>query len=152
MNVIIDTRTGQTGDYAAWMQVFADLWRGGRSRLSDFMSVMSPDVKLSAPGLRSTVGWVEGERAFMRTFDVMPDLTAEVLRWSASGDVLFIEMKFSATIGGKRIQWPNVDRFVFRNGMAVERVAFFNPLKVRKAFLANPAGWMQLWRRIRNGL
>lgn len=152
MSVIVNTRTGQTGDYSTWVDTFTQLWREGRSRLPDFMSLLSPEIKLVAPGLRSTRGWVEGELAFKRTFDVLPDLTAQVDRWSATGDVLFIEMTFSATIGGNKVTWRNVDRFVFRDGIAVERVAFFNPSPVRAAFLRSPAGWLQLWRRIRSGL
>lgn len=152
MNIIVNTRTLEPGDYAAWVRAFTLLWQGGRAKLPEFMHIMSPDIKLMAPGLRSTTGWADCELAFKRTFDVLPDLTAEVHRWSATGDAVFIEMTFSATIGGKRIRWHNVDRFLFRDGMAIERVAFFNPAKVRKAFLANPTGWLQLWRRVRSGL
>lgn len=152
MSVIVNTRTGQTDDYAAWVSTFAELWRGGRSKLRELMNLLSPDIKLTAPGLRSTHGRSEGESAFSRTFEVLPDLTAQVERWSASGEVLFVEMTFSATIGGKCITWRNVDRFLFRDGMAVERVAFFNPGPIRAAFLASPSGWLQLWRRVRSGL
>jgi hypothetical protein len=152
MSVIINSRTGQRGDYAAWVSAFAELWRSGRSRSLEFMNLLSPDIKLTAPGLRSTHGRAEGEAAFNRTFRVLPDLTAQVERWSATGEVLFIEMTFSATIGGKRVTWRNVDRFLFQAGMAVERVAFFNPGPVRAAFLAGPSGWLQLWRRVRSGL
>ncbi len=152
MNVVVNTRTGEVGDYATWMRKFTDLWSEGRSKLPEFMSLLSPHIKLSAPGVRSTYGWNECESAFKRTFDVLPDLVAEVHRWSASDDALFIEMTFSATIGGKRIHWRSVDRFIFRDGMAVERIAFFNPGPIRRAFLARPSGWRQLWRRTRSGL
>lgn len=152
MSIVVNTRTGLTGDYSTWVSIFSQLWREGRSRLPEFMSLLSPQIKLTAPGLRSTHGWIEAEAAFKRTFDVLPDLTAEVERWSATGDALFIEMTFSATIGGKTLRWRNVDRFVFRDGMAFERVAYFNPGPLRAAFLKSPAGWLQLWRRIRGGL
>ncbi len=152
MSVIINTRTGERGDYAAWVSAFAELWRGGRSRLCELMDLLSPDIKLTAPGLRSTRGRVEAESAFNRTFEVLPDLTAQVERWSATGEVLFIEMTFAATIGGKCVTWRNVDRFLFRDGMAVERVAFFDPRPIRAALLASPSGWLQLWRRVRSGL
>ncbi len=152
MSVILNTRTGATGDYAAWVSAFATAWRSGRSSLLELMSLLGPDITLSAPGLRTTRGRVEGESAFRRTFKVLPDLTGQVQRWSASGEVLFIEMTFSATIAGKRMTWRNVDRFLFRDGMAVERVAFFDPGPIRSAFLSNPSGWLQLWHRVRSGL
>ncbi|MGI9452149.1 MAG: nuclear transport factor 2 family protein, partial [Geminicoccaceae bacterium] len=84
-------------------------------------------------------------------FRAMPDLRADVQRWSANDDVLFIEMSFFATIGGRVITWRNVDRFLFRNGVAVERTAFFDPARVQRAFLANPRGWFQL-ARLRSGI
>ena len=73
-------------------------------------------------------------------------------RWSASDDVLFIEMTFRATIGGRIVEWPNVDRFLFADGRAVERVAYFDPLRVRRALLGSLRGWLQIGRRIRSGL
>ncbi len=152
MSIIVNTVTGQAGDYADWVQAFAELWRGGRSRRGEFMDIMSPDIQLSAPGLRTTKGRQACRQAFERTFDVLPDLTARVHRWSATGDALFIEMTFAATIGGQKIEWHNVDRFLFRDGQAIERVAYFNPVKVRRAFLRGPRGWLQLLRRIRSGL
>lgn len=150
MTVIVNTRTGETGDHAVWVAEFAEAWRGGCSRVDRFMDLMSPDIRLIAPGLKPTSGRDAGERAFRHMFDVLPDLTAEVQRWSAAGDALFIEMTFHATIGGRPTRWPNVDRFLFRDGYAVERVAYFNPLRVRRAFLRTPSGWLQLMRRLRH--
>jgi ketosteroid isomerase-like protein len=152
MHIVINTVTGRRGDYAGWVEAFSELWRGGSSRLGEFMHVMSPEIKLIAPGLKTTTGWQACRQAFQRTFEVLPDLTARIHRWSATGDALFIEMTFAATIGGRRIEWRNVDRFLFRDGQAVERVAYFDPVKVRRAFLRSPRGWLQLLRRIRSGL
>ena len=150
MDIIVNTRTGEMGDRSIWIHRFTELWSVGRARFPEFMSLLSPQIRLSAPGLRTTCGWEECERAFERTFAVLPDLTAFIHRWSACDDALFVEMTFSATIGRKPVRWRNVDRFLFRDGMAIERVAFFNPTPVRRALLA-PSGWRQLWRHIRTG-
>jgi limonene-1,2-epoxide hydrolase len=91
---------------------------------------MSPEIQLSAPGLRTTRGWSACQEVFRRTFEVLPDLTARVHRWSADGETLFIEMTFRATIGGRLVEWDNVDRFLFRDGRAVERVAYFDPTRI----------------------
>jgi predicted SnoaL-like aldol condensation-catalyzing enzyme len=152
MTVVLNPSTGEKGSYEDWVALFTELWQGGSTRCGDFMSIMSPDIKLIAPGLKSTRGTKACLQAFQRTFSVLPDLTAEIHRWSANGDTLFIEMTFSASVGGKTVTWSNVDRFIFRDGMAVERVAYFNPTKVRKAFLRSPRGWLQLLQRIRSGL
>ncbi len=146
--VVINTRTGEQGNYADWVAAFAALWADGRSSLDRFMDLLSADVRLVAPGLKSTRGRTAGLEAFRRTFEVIPDLTATVHRWSSSADVLFVEMTFHGTIGGREVRWGNVDRFVFKDQRAVERVAYFDSRKVRRAMLA-PAAWGQLLRRLR---
>lgn len=140
--------TGPIGGMERWVEAFSRLWAGGRPNAELLVNLLGPEIHLVAPGLRSTRGREAALQAFRKTFDVLPDLTGVVHRWSASGDVLFLEMTFRATIGGAQVQWHSVDRVLFRDGVAVERVAFFNPLKVRRAFLRNPLGWMQLLRRL----
>ena len=60
-------------------------------------------------------------------------------------------MVYSATLGKRTTRWYAVDRFLFAGGEAIERVAYFNPAKVRKALLRNPTAWKQLLR-LRTGL
>ncbi|MDP3762390.1 MAG: nuclear transport factor 2 family protein [Ramlibacter sp.] len=145
--VYVDAVRGRHGSYEEWVAEFARKWQRGRASAEDFMDLMGPEIRLIAPGLRPTIGRDAGTEAFRRAFMVMPDLTATVSRWAERGDRLFIEMTFEATVGGRRIAWPNVDRFVFEGGYAVERAAYFNPMKVRSAFLRSPSGWMQLVKR-----
>lgn len=152
MQLLIDARTGRRGQVEEWVRTFVDLWRGGRERLDDFMSIFGPEIRLSAPGLRSTRGYEAGREAFRKTFDVFPDMTASVERWSADAQTIFIEITFRATIGGRPTQWRGVDRFDIQDGVVVERVAFLNPLHVRRALLRNPTGWRQLVRLKRSGL
>ena len=145
--VFVDAVWGHLGSYDEWVTEFARKWQAGRASAETFMDLMGPEIRLVAPGLRPTVGRMAGTEAFRRAFAVMPDLTATVHGWAQRGDRLFIEMTFEATVGGRRMAWPNVDRFVFADGYAVERAAYFNPMKIRSAFLRSPAGWVQLARR-----
>lgn len=149
--LLIDVRTGQTGSIEDWVAAFAALWRRGATSLDQFMSIFHADIRLVAPGFKPTRGHRDGLAAFRRTFRAMPDLTAEVSRWSTSGDALFVEMTFRATIGRRPITWHNVDRFIIRDGAVVERVAFFNPARVRRALLSSPRGLRQMLR-LRTGL
>jgi hypothetical protein len=150
--VYVDAVRQVRGTYADWVAEFERKWRLGRGACEEFMDLMGPHIRLAAPGLRPTTGRSAGTEAFRRAFAVMPDLTATVSHWAQRDHRLFIEMTFIATVGGQRIAWPNVDRFLFVDGYAVERVAYFNPLKVRAAFLRSPAGWLQMFRRLRVGL
>lgn len=145
-DLLVDDRTGQRGTWADWVDVFAQRWSAATSNPDDLMALLSPDVVLRSPGLKTTTGRAAGRQAFARTFSALPDLSAEVLSWAAAGDVLFIEMLFSATIGKDRVSWNNVDRFLFREGVAVEREAYFDPTPIRRAYLGSVSGLRQLWR------
>ncbi|MGI9424060.1 MAG: nuclear transport factor 2 family protein [Hyphomicrobiaceae bacterium] len=146
-DVVLDTRSNERGTMSDWVAAFAEVWKSPRENIDRLLELLDENVVLKAPTTPPVSnGTVESRRAFERTFRAMPDLRAEVHRWSAEEDVLFIEMSFTATIGGRVVTWRNVDRFLFRNGVAVERIAFFNPSKLRRAFLANPRGWTQLVR------
>lgn len=152
MQLLIDARTDRRGPVEEWVRAFTELWRGGRSRLDDFMTLFDPKIKLSAPGLRSTVGAQAGQEAFRKTFEVFPDMVATNEGWACNGESLFIEMVFTATIGGEMTRWRGVDRFRIENGAIVERTAFLNPLIVRHALLRNPKGWRQLVRLRHSGV
>ncbi|HLP31101.1 MAG TPA: nuclear transport factor 2 family protein [Geothrix sp.] len=152
MKVVLHTPSGDIGDISDWVARFSEGWAAGNRCTDQLVNLLGPDVRLVAPGLRSTRGRVAALSAFRKTFEVLPDLTAQVHRWSATGEALFLEMTFRATIGGRVLEWHSVDRVLFHDGVAVERVAYFNPLKVRRAFLRSPAGWLQLIRRKLKGL
>ncbi len=92
-------------------------------------------------------GRAAGRKAFRAAFSAFPDLTGKTKRWAASGDVLFIEMTFTATVGGRKLSWDNVDRFLFRNGEAVERIAFFQDSTiVLRTARRSLRGWVQIVR------
>ncbi len=140
MEVIINSNTGEFVDIADWVARFDELWCAGKSSLHQFMELLGPDVRLVAPGTRSTTGRNAALETFEKTFEVFPDLTGKVTRWASAESFLFIEMTFSATIGSKTVKWHNVDRFIFKNGLAIERVAFFDPSTINQAFLSSPSG------------
>ena len=52
-----------------------------------------------------------------------------------------------ATYGGRPIRWDAVDRFVLRDdGLASERVSFFDSQPLVLQMLTRPRGWLQLAR------
>ncbi len=144
--VVIDGRTGATGSYEDWVAAFAERWAEGVGALDRFLDIMAPDIRLTAPGLKPTVGREAGTAAFARVFAALPDLTAKVRHWAARDERLFIEMTFEATIANRRVRWNNIDAFRFENGFAKERVAYFDNAVVRRAFLKNMTGVGQFVR------
>ncbi|MEQ1868215.1 MAG: nuclear transport factor 2 family protein [Micropepsaceae bacterium] len=133
------------------MAAFAKLWSAPAQNVERFTDLLDPRIRLIAPGVPTTIGHAAASLAFKRLFKALPDMRGDVTRWSAVGDTLFIEMTFTATIGRRRINWANIDRISFKNGAAIERVAYFDPTPVRLAFLTSPRGWRQfatiLWGR-----
>lgn len=145
---ILDIRTGERGSYADWVRLFDEVWEAPRERLERLLALLSDDIVLKAP-TRPPVsrGKAAGRRAFQRAFKAFPDLHARSKRWAVSGDVLFIEMTFTATVAGKPLSWDSVDRFIFRDGEAIERIAFFQDSQaVLRRLRRTPAGWLQLLR------
>ncbi|MDX5365467.1 MAG: nuclear transport factor 2 family protein [Alphaproteobacteria bacterium] len=149
-SVILDVRTGERGSHADWVRLFDEVWEAPRERLERLLALLSDDIVLKAP-TRPPVsrGKAAGQKAFLRAFKAFPDLHARSRRWAASGNVLFIEMTFTATIAGELFSWDSVDRFIFRDGQAVERIAFFqDSTAVARRLRRHPSGWRQLFRLV----
>jgi hypothetical protein len=109
---------------------FADYWRAPTpERLS---LVLADRVRLVAPMTPVTETLAEGKRAFAGLFELIPDLTGEVHRWGATDDGVLIEP----------ISWHAVDRFVIgEDGLASERVSYFDSMPIALAALTRPRGW-----------
>jgi SnoaL-like domain len=124
---------------------FAEYWRAPTpERLS---LVLADRVRLVAPMTPVTKTLAEGKRAFEGLFELIPDLTGEVHRWGATADGLLIEFTLSGTAGGKPISWHAVDRFVLgEDGLATERVSYFDSMPIALAALTRPRGWPGLLR------
>jgi hypothetical protein len=119
---------------------FVDYWRAPTpERLS---LVLADRVRLVAPLTPVTETLAEGKRAFAGLFELIPDLTGEVHRWGATADGVLIEFTLSGTAGGKPISWHAVDRFVIgEDGLAGERVSYFDSMPIALAALTRPRGW-----------
>jgi hypothetical protein len=134
-----ESRTGEdaAADFAAR---FADYWRAPTpERLS---IVLADRVRLVAPMTPVTETLVEGQRAFVGLFELIPDLRGEMHRWGKTEDGVLIEFTLSGTAGGKPISWSAVDRFVLgEDGLATERVTYFDSMPVALAAATRPRAW-----------
>jgi hypothetical protein len=124
---------------------FADYWRAPTPQRLGL--VLADRVRLVAPMTPVTETLAEGVRAFAGLFELIPDLTGEVHRWGATADGVLIEFTLSGTAGGKPISWHAVDRFVIgEDGLATERVSYFDSMPILLAALTRPRGWLALLR------
>lgn len=131
--VLLDIVSGKKGSMSDWVDAFIYVWDQPRKRLERLLALLDENIFLKIPSSPPSRGKAEARSEFLRIFHNMPDLRADIHHWSVRGNILFIELTFHTTIGGQDVSWNNVDRFIFRDGVAIEREAFFDPTVVGKA-------------------
>jgi len=119
------TTPGAHDPAADFVARFADFWRPPVD-LRVLESLLHPESRLVAPGMPETVGRTAGIEAFRTVFMLVPDLHIDVVRWCGDGDVVFIETIMRGTMNGHALAIPAVDRITLRDGMVLERVAYFD--------------------------
>ena len=130
---------------AEFVERFAEWWSDpDPERLHE---ILADEVRLIQPLAPDTFNLADGKRAFARLFNFLPDLRGEVHDSSVDGNLVFIHFTLSATYGGHPISWDAVDRFVLReDGLAIERVSFFDSQPLMLQMLLRPRGWLQAAR------
>jgi hypothetical protein len=119
---------------------FAEYW--GAPTPEGLAAVLARDVRLVAPMTPTVHTLAEGQRAFAELFELISGMTAEVHRWGATADGILIEFTISGIAGGKPISWPAVDRFVLgEDGLATERVSYFDSAPIALAVARRPRAW-----------
>jgi hypothetical protein len=78
----------------------------------------------------------------------LPGLSADVDHWCGDSDMVFIEFRMRANVGGDSIEWPNVNRLRLCGGKGIERVTYFDPLAILPTLLRHPSIALR-WRRSR---
>jgi ketosteroid isomerase-like protein len=127
---------------ARFVDGFAKSW--ARPTVDSHSALWTDDIVLIQPLVPKAVGRAACRESFARLFRLIPDLHATVRRWSATGDVVFIEFTLAGTFGGRPIAWDAVDRFVLRDGLAAERVSYFDSLPLAIELAMRPRGWRSL--------
>lgn len=126
-------------DAADLVRRFADAWR--RPVLEHFMAMLAPDVRLLQPVTPPVVGHAAARREFGRMLKWLPDLHGTVDSWSAAGDTVLIAWRLAFTLGGAPYELRIADRIVARDGLIVEREAYFDSLRFMLATIARPGAW-----------
>ena len=145
-----ETTDEQAQAAANWVSVFADGWAnpGDTDTFCDhFDPWLDPEVRMIQPSVRPTVGRKAFREEFARPlFALVPDLHGTVENWSATGDVLYIELRLEGTVGGRAFTMHTCDRIKLRDGKAVERVAYLDPAPLLKAIALSPRSWPRFVR------
>lgn len=119
---------------------FAEYWRAPTP--AGLSLVLAERVRLVAPMTPVTETLADAQRVFADLFQLIPDLSGEVHRWGATADGVVIEFTLSGTVSAKPIAWHAVDRFVLgEDGLATERVNYFDSAPVALALAMRPRAW-----------
>src|SRR4051794_29981619 len=126
----------------AWVEQFTEGWReanGPDATAAFFERILDPGIRLIQPQMPGLVGLEEFRSGFIAPiFTMIPDLHGEVERWAARGDVVFIELTLHGTLGGRPISFRACDRITLRDGLAIERESYTDPLQLMAAALRRP--------------
>ena len=106
------------------------------------VALLSEDVILRQPHLPTIRGKAAAHREFTRLFSWLPGTHSVVKSSRESGDVAFIEHELRFPVGTKVIALPAVDRFVLRNGLGVERIVYFDQVRLILSVLKHPSLWL----------
>jgi ketosteroid isomerase-like protein len=128
---------------AEFVEGFGRSWAA--PTVASHSALWADDVVLVQPLMPRAVGRAACEEGFARLFRLIPDLHATVHRWAEAGDgAVLIEFTLKGTFGGRPIEWDAVDRFVLRDGLAVERVSYFDAMPLAIEMALRPRGWRAL--------
>lgn len=139
------TATRHAGDAADFVRRFAETWADpDPERLNQLVHSDVEFIQPLEPPLR---GHHEAAALWRRLFTLVPDARGEILSWADRDGVVFIELRISATLGGRPIQWVTLDRILLEDGKVRQRVAYFDPLPIVGAVIRRPralAGWLRV--------
>jgi hypothetical protein len=139
----------------AWVEQFRLGWettRGPEEFAEHFRTLLSPDVRLLSPQLPPLTGFQAFKDSFVKpTFSLIPDVRAEVERWAASDSTasdatIYIEVTLRGTIGRRPLSFRACDRLTLKDGVAVERESYFDPLPLLLGVLLSPSTWPRFVR------
>jgi ketosteroid isomerase-like protein len=140
-----ETTPQQAEAAAAWVAMFAEGWANPVDTdtfCDHFDPWHDPEVRMIQPSVRPTVGRKAFREEFARPlFTLVPDLHGTVENWSATGELVYIELRLEGTVGKRPFTLHTCDRIRLRDGKAVERVAYLDPAPLLKAVALSPRSW-----------
>ena len=127
------------------LENFAKGWRDPHPHAWD--DLVTEDVELTQPLLRDGAGRALWHEEARRLLAFAPGLTGDVLSWAGHDEVMFIDLRLNAVVGGAPLTFRLCDKLTLdTSGHVVRREAFFDPGPVALTLLRRPAAWWPWWR------
>jgi hypothetical protein len=118
---------------------FAVIWK--HPTAERLVTLLHPEVVLYQPYGPPIHGRPAARAEFERLLRWLPGLHGTVERAVGARSVVFIEWQMYFPIGRRGVRIQTVDRFLLRDGLAIERAVYFNQLQLATAILTHPAVW-----------
>lgn len=125
-----DTSDALTAEHRDFYERFRSFWAApSGARVAE---LIAPDatIHFSGAGTFSGADYVNVMAGMLET---MVDLKVTPLDCAGNGDRLYIAWETSAVIGGTRRTYLGVDRFLIRDGMAIEEYVIFDTAVLQSA-------------------
>ena len=126
-----------------FVEIYAEGWRAPRSAdelVNHFTPWLTDDFRFTQPFLRGEgVGHAQFEERFARPmFTVMRNVHASVDSWANAGDMMFIAVTVTCTVGRHRVAFRGCDRLRLVDGKAAERHNYADVTPPSDRFAAKP--------------
>jgi ketosteroid isomerase-like protein len=145
MTEMTSTAAPPLRDIEEWVAGFAAGWAEPTDAdgfADHFERMMADDIRLVQPQLPTTIGKRAFREQFARPlFALLSEVRGTVESWATAGDVAFIELRIRGRLGSREVELRTIDKVTVRDGLAVERVAYTDPLPMLGAVALSPRAW-----------
>ena len=144
----VRNRAGTTGwpsVHARVLEAFARGWDTPDPHAWD--SLMAEDIELNQPLLQPGTTRKTWHDEAQRLVALLPDIRGQVTSWAGHEDIMFIELRLTATLGGKPLEFRAVDKLrLAQTGAVLRRDSFFDSAPLMGAVLRRSSAWLPWWR------
>lgn len=103
--------------------------------------LLADDIVLYQPHMTPIKGKQAAVQEFERLLNWLPGTHSVVKCWREDEEIALIEHELNFPFGNKCIKLPAVDRFILADGLARERVVYFDQVRLITAVLKHPSKW-----------
>jgi hypothetical protein len=107
-----------------FVERFATAWRTRKNEA--FAAIWHPDGELVYPFVGRTIKGKEIGLLNDITKQNAPELTWQMLGWTARDDVVVVEFEASNRYGERVVTWRGVDKLTLRDGRIIEEVVYLD--------------------------
>ncbi|MEE2732116.1 MAG: nuclear transport factor 2 family protein [Pseudomonadota bacterium] len=119
---------------------FAQAWREPTPQ--KLAELLAEDVVLYQPHLPPIRGKAAAVAEFTRLFEWLPGTFSETRNSRENEELALIEHVLHFPVGKSYIKVPAVDRFILKDGLANERVVYFDQIRLISGVIRHPGTWL----------